>query len=537
MTIVHIQDMSVNNCDNDKIKLVANHKRYYDDCRIRSTYGRSFGMRFASEQALINQFTSIVNSTDTKYLIFTTSAYGQMLDCSGGPNISMKSVVDSLIKSYPNKVAVSNSCQVTIGEVYVAPKPTGLNRITVSMKNTYAGILVPNSGKWWGVSGVTASGYANIIMYDTALKTGSSQAINMSPDTQRVFTGNYKVFLVSTNYVSATQGGDPTATIEIIPPAGAIPTPSTITDIPGSDTGITAPIVIKIPDKDGGYTSYPFNITITGEDIPYVPPVPPIPDIIVPPTGYPKLVKVLKSLGAQTLPTAYVGQTIEVLGTVVNGPDKSKNELSFLVIDGTVVAQERTGNVSSLGDGFIAFKWKVSSGPSMRRVCILVPKSDIYPNYSESQNCVLMMTSPESISVEDRLAIERGQLKARLDMLQTERAALREGAIQSPSVSPRYEITIPTIIDVPPIKLPDEPEIPEITNGFISIPSIPTLPNELNIPIISIDNIVYGPPPLKIDVPAGKHTIKIDLKGFTPIYKSVIIGSGETVLLSGIGFV
>ena len=111
MTIVLYIGMSESkHCyyDGEFPKLAANYRRYYDDCKIKSTYGRSFRTKVISDDALYNLFVANAVNNYSK-IIFTDVCYNQVFKCSK-TTITLRNVIDRLLRDYPNIVLKGEYC-------------------------------------------------------------------------------------------------------------------------------------------------------------------------------------------------------------------------------------------------------------------------------------------------------------------------------------------------------------------------------------------------------------------------------------------
>jgi hypothetical protein len=429
------------------------------------------------------------------------------------------------------------------------------------------------NGAYWGCKGATRDSA------DIVLVAPNNDIIELQRDIDvgetRKFKTGHSVRVTNVLLSGRSTYADVVVTGIVTPPAPVIPG---IPEPPAPGEICTeaynTELVVKIPNKDGGFKSYTYNVYVPPVCTPTVPeppapPVPPIPPVctegdlageitcwdgskihtlvcknnvfvptgtICPPMVQAKTVKILTT--GYNLPNAYVGTTVEIIAAVMCGLDKSDGEYALLTLDGTPIAESRTGS-STLGPGFVSFKWTVTGESGPRKLCVRVPKSDVCPNYSEAVDCKIMMVSSAPPSIQEQLKIERGELRERLELIRREREfveTLQKGDVDFPSFAILPTITIPeTEVDIE--KVIEEWEEHVGDTGTIRIPSIP-IPEQLNLlPTVSIDNNIIGYPPININVVPGKHTIKVELKGLAPIYKTVTVEPDKVLTITDLSFI
>ena len=402
------------------------------------------------------------------------------------------------------------------------------------------------NGAWWGCKGVSRNSAGivqvtpnnDIIEYHRSIDVGETQKFKAGPSVR------------VTNVLLSRRDSyaDVVVSGAVTPTAPGILTPPKPGEV-CTDAYDTS-LVIKIPNKDGSLKSYTYTVRVPPVCVPTIPeppailptppvtpPEPPVEPPILPILPHAKTVKILSTAG-YNLPNAYVGKTVEIIAAVMCGTDKSDGEYAILTLDGAPIAEGRTG-VSSLGAGFVTFKWTVEGESGPRKLCVRVPKSDVCPNYSEAIDCKVMMVSSVRPPISEQLKGERAELRDRLELIRLERKhveSLQKGGVDIPSIA-LPEIKIPDTL--PEITIPDvevdKEKVEEI--GTIKIPAIP-IPDKLNLlPTVSIDNNLIGFPPINIDVVPGKHQIKVELKGLTPIYKTVTIEPGQVLTITDISFI
>ena len=408
--------------------------------------------------------------------------------------------------------------------------------VKLTMENYFKDRPTFINGAYWGCKGVSRSSAHivlvapnnDIIELQRSINVGETRKFKNGPSVRVT-----KVLLSGfASYADVIVTGAVTPTV---PDVSKPPVPGEVcTD------GYNTNLVIKIPNRNGGFKSYTYNVYVPPVCVPGIPepPVIPVPPVIPKPLlPRAKTVKILTTAG-YNLPDAYVGKTIEIIAAVMCGLDKSDGEYALLTLDGVPIAESRTGT-SSLGPGFVTFKWTVEGESGPRKLCVRVPKSDVCPNYSEATDCKVMMVSTVRPAVAEQLERERAELRERLELIRLEREIVE--TIQKedgvfPPVPTLPEITIPEPkVDIEEVIEELEEKVEVI--GTIKIPSIP-IPKKLNLlPTVSIDNNVIGSPPININVVPGKHTIKVELKGLTPIYKTVNVEPGQVLTITDISFI
>ena len=254
-----------------------------------------------------------------------------------------------------------------------------------------------------------------------------------------------------------------------------------------------------------------------------------------PPLEMGKIVKILTYPEGAAL-EAFEGQEVTVTASVVCGLTLSSGETAAFEVDGIKVASGTTSN------GTVSFKWKATPEPSRtHKICVSVPKSAQCPKYGSARDCKTITVSRIIPGIEEQLRKEREEYAKSIEALRQERERIRQLIQPAISVVPTaplipaipYVPTIPTIPTIPTV--PTVPEVPK--HGRISIPSVEILPGVAFPVIIYIDGERIGSPPVMLDVDPGTHTIRIELKGFTPISKKISVIAGETTQITDLRFV
>jgi len=250
-----------------------------------------------------------------------------------------------------------------------------------------------------------------------------------------------------------------------------------------------------------------------------------------PPLEMGKVVKILTYPAGAAL-EAFEGQDVTVTASVVCGLTLSTGETAAFEVDGVKVAQ---GTTSS---GTVSFKWKATVEPSRtHKICVSVPKSAQCPNYGSARDCKTITVSRIIPGIEEQLKKEREEYAKSIGALREERERIRK--LLQPAISVTPTPGLPTTPYVPIITIPTVPTVPgpEVPKqGKISIPSVEILPDVAFPVIVYIDGERIGSPPVTIDADPGTHTVRIELKGFTPISKKINVIAGDTTVLTGLRF-
>ena len=404
------------------------------------------------------------------------------------------------------------------------------------------------SGAYWGVkgSGRTSS---DIVMVDAANNIIELQR-DIDVGETRTFKTGHKVKVTGVLLSGRETYADVYVTLPAVIPEEVAPTETQIK--------------IKIPNKDGvTYKIFTYTVTIPG--IRLEPVIKPIctegeekritcPDgtVIVThickkdpttginrwaPTGKPcpplELGKVARILVAPDGELrAYEGMDITITASVMCGATPSNGEPAILLVDGVEIARKNTSQ------GFVSLKWTATAEPSRtHKICISVPKSEQCPMYGGARDCRTITVSRMIPGIEEQLRLEREEYQARLDALREERKRIREMSLAAAAAAREAAgVTIPVteIIPTPPVE-EVEPEEPH--PGIIYIPSIPA-PPLTEYPInIFIDGVLKGTPPLRVEIPPGTHTIKVELKNFTPLHRTVTVVEGQTLTITDLEFI
>jgi hypothetical protein len=235
------------------------------------------------------------------------------------------------------------------------------------------------------------------------------------------------------------------------------------------------------------------------------------------------------------------GQAIQAVAKVyltVSPAVFSDGEPAELVANGEIVAQSTTSN------GDVSFDWTVPEGvPLTFKICLRIPKNEINPEYAESMACQVVSATRSFSGVAERKLSEMQEYQTAIDLL---RGTRQEAVVPSipdlpiPSVPepPSLPVPDPTpYVPVPPaLPVPPAPSVPEPLPVPEEPPEVP-IPSEIRIPFISIDRSgvfqdpmvsvdgqYVGKPPLSVPMLPGKHTIKVEVKGFSTVYRTVTIG-------------
>jgi len=294
------------------------------------------------------------------------------------------------------------------------------------------------------------------------------------------------------------------------------------------------PIEISLPNKiRGGFTSQIYHVE---------PPVVEIPAIGIPVVEIveiPELGKIIKIIGDEL--KAFEGMDVTISAVVMCGARPSNGEPAILLIDGKEIERKNTAN------GFVSFKWTATAEPTRtHRVVVSVPKSEQCPMYGDARDSRSITVSRMVPGIEERLRIEREEYQSRLAAMREERERIREMSLAARAavtpvtpIIPAIPVTpiIPAIpiIPVTPVTPVEEVEVPA-EPGIIEIPAIEAPPG-IEYPVnIFIDGVLKGPPPLKIEVVPGKHEIRVELKNFPSLYRSVTLTEGQTLSITDLRF-
>lgn len=225
---------------------------------------------------------------------------------------------------------------------------------------------------------------------------------------------------------------------------------------------------------------------------------------------------------------AYDGQEITITASVTCGLKLSNGEIAIFLVDGNEISRGITSQ------GFVSFKWNATPEPSRtHKICVSVPKSDQCTDYGEARDCKTITVSRVIPGIEEQLKKERSAYLSQLESLRQERGRIRD-LTTLPGFTPP-PVTPPTIpIPTPPPVTP--PTIPSITpptetpivpaTGTINIPTV-KIPFGVEFPVeIYIDGQLIGAPPIYREVSSGTHTVRIQLKGFTPISLKIDVPAG-----------
>lgn len=254
----------------------------------------------------------------------------------------------------------------------------------------------------------------------------------------------------------------------------------------------------------------------------------------IPPPELGKIVKILTYPEGAAL-EAFDGQDVTVTASVVCGLTLSSGETAAFEVDGVQVTQGTTSN------GTVSFKWKATPEPSRtHKLCVSVPKSERCPKYASARDCKTITVSRLIPGIEERLRKEREEYAKGIEALRQERERIRLLPQPVISITPTapYVPAIPSVPTIPTLPtiptVPTGPEVPK--QGRISIPSVELLPDVAFPVIIYIDGERIGSPPVMLDVDPGTHTVRIELKGFTPISRKINVIAGETTHITDLRF-
>ena len=166
-------------CYKGKPELRPNYQKYYDDCRIKTYSGNLFRLVLYSEDELFNELSREPSKGDL--LLFNNSVYNQNYNCSK-VSISMKNVVDRLIKKYPDKVRVAENCGT------VPKYPLKIDSLESSIAGTKIQLKINVSGDLPGRAQIIWGSLASseIVNIDPAAVRSVTYEKSMSPGTYTV---------------------------------------------------------------------------------------------------------------------------------------------------------------------------------------------------------------------------------------------------------------------------------------------------------------------------------------------------------------
>ncbi len=236
-----------------------------------------------------------------------------------------------------------------------------------------------------------------------------------------------------------------------------------------------------------------------------------------------KQVKILAYTPTAAL-EAYDGQEVTITAAVTCGISMSNGEIAIFIVDGNEISRGTTNQ------GFVSFKWIATTDPSRtHKLCVSVPKSDQCTKYGEARDCKTITVSRVIPGIQEQLVKERKAYLSQLEASRRERDRIRDiktfPELMQPPVIPPLIPTIPAV-QPPPVPVPSTETPPAPTTGTISIPAV-KIPPGVEFPIeIYIDGQGIGAPPISREVSSGTHTLRIQLKGFSPISMKVDVPAG-----------
>ncbi len=253
-----------------------------------------------------------------------------------------------------------------------------------------------------------------------------------------------------------------------------------------------------------------------------------------PPSELGKQIKILVYPAGASL-EAYDGQEVTITASVTCGFSPSNGESAIFLVDGNEISRGTTEQ------GFVSFKWTATPEPSRtHKICVSVPKSSQCSQYGEARDCKTITVSRVIPGIEEQLKKEREAYLALLEGTRAERERIRQLTSIIPEGTQQPVITPTPIVIQPPTCpsgqvydpvtqtciTPTTPTPPGPGTGIISVPSV-KIPPGVEFPIeIYIDGQLIGAPPVYREVSAGTHSVRIQLKGFTPISLKVDVPAG-----------
>jgi len=231
------------------------------------------------------------------------------------------------------------------------------------------------------------------------------------------------------------------------------------------------------------------------------------------------------------------GMSADLVVSLFCGTSPSNGETVIFTVDGAEIGRKVTAN------GTAKVAWTATMLPSRyHKVCAKVMRSDLCPGQADAYTCKTVTVSRAGESV---LQAYLAEMEVKAAAAPAAPAAEKVAGVLTLGQALQMlgvpqagggVLSIPIQIIPPAVTLP-EVTAPEVTapptQGVISIPSVLTPPRFAGATVtVSIDGEVIGAPPIDRVVDAGRHIIKVEVKGLTPVYKTVSIRAGETQVLS-----
>jgi len=155
MTIIQFQNLIKSTCrKSGATKVNAAWKRYYDDGRILTSYGKAFGISMKSTDELYAALNSKMRDASYTKIFFKTACLNADLDC--GYHIDAKEVINRLVAKYPGRVIISDS--LNFDPVY----PLLIDSVSVKQSGNAAQLTLNVSGNKAGNARIVWGSLANV---------------------------------------------------------------------------------------------------------------------------------------------------------------------------------------------------------------------------------------------------------------------------------------------------------------------------------------------------------------------------------------
>lgn len=377
--------------------------------------------------------------------------------------------------------------------------------VRLFMKDCMDDIWTPIAGMWWAVKGTGAK--VDICMRSSpGLRCPGGECKSIRLMNTAVYSNGYTVRARG----RGGRGLETYADIDVIPPS-AIPRPV----VPLYAR--TVRVNILIPNRDVGYTSYTYNVSV-----PTVTPV----DVVIP-VGVPTISKTL--IVTRIPSSVFTGDTRTLIGAVDVGGSPVTGEPVVLKVDGVVVDETVTSN------GVFVFEYTFDEAGS-RKLVFESPATSAYPDYGRDVKRVSV--SSVSPDIAERARIEHEEYVARREALAEKRITIPEFGYEP--IFRRDVSTVPAVeipFDEPEIPF-DEPEVQIPTRGSIHV-DLPIPPVDMpliEIPVaVWVDNIFKGNAPITVsDIKVGPHSVVLKMAGFNSPVMIVEVNENEVSYVTGV---
>jgi hypothetical protein len=360
-------------------------------------------------------------------------------------------------------------------------------------------VWTPIAGIWWAVKGTSKTKVDICMRGAPGLRCPGGECKEIRLNQTYTFSNGYTV------RARGSGGSYPGnyADIDVIPPS-IIPT----TAVPFKTRMVRVDILI--PNRDAGYTSYTYDVSI--------PAVAPIGVKV--PIGVPTISKTL--IVTRIPSSVFTGDTRTLIGAVDVGGLPVTGEPVVLKVDGVVVDETVTSN------GVFVFEYLFDEAGS-RKLVFESPATSAYPDYGRDVKRVSV--SSVSPDIAERARIEHEEYIARREALAEKRIAIPEFGYEPIF---RRDVSIVPVVETPPI-VPEipfvEPEVQIPTRGLIHV-DLPIPPVDMpliEIPVaVWVDNIFKGNAPITVsDIKVGPHSVVLKMAGFNSPVMTVEVNENE----------